>query len=75
MGQYFAICRSVLVRQCGSDNVEATLFILNQYNCSQISQRSFDILISREGKKEQRRSEPLAIVKSFGNLFKYNSSG
>ena len=29
MGQYFAICRSVLVRQCGSDNVEATLFILN----------------------------------------------
>ena len=35
MGQYFAICRSVLVRQCGSDNVEVTLFILNQWNCSQ----------------------------------------
>ena len=28
MGQYFAICSPVLVRQCGSDNVEATLFIL-----------------------------------------------
>ena len=29
VGQYFAICRLVLVRQCGSDNVEATLFILS----------------------------------------------
>ena len=29
VGQYFAICRSALVRQCGSDNVETTLFILS----------------------------------------------
>ena len=30
VGQYFAICRSVLVRQYGSDNVGATSYYINR---------------------------------------------
>ena len=30
VGQYFAICRSVLVRQYGSDNVGAILYYINR---------------------------------------------
>ena len=35
-----------------------TLVLMCVFCCRDHSQRSFDVLISREGKKEQRRSEP-----------------